>query len=73
MIIGYNRIHLRYTPLTKETLLFYAMSTGCPNRFGIGTNMFTSEASNVYKKVCISLQKNTFLAFFENCKIENGF
>ena len=30
--------------------------TGCPNKFGIGSEMFTSEASIVYKKVCISFQ-----------------
>ena len=41
--------------------------TGCPNKFGIGSEMFASEASIVYKKVCISLQKVAFLAFFENC------
>ena len=29
--------------------------------------MFASEASIVYKKVCISLQNIAFLAFFENC------
>ena len=43
MIIGYNRIHLRYTPLTKETLLFYAMSTKVPPWNAKGT--FDIEAS----------------------------
>ena len=38
--------------------------TGCPNKFGIGSEMFASEASIVYKKVCISLQKIAFSAFF---------
>ena len=33
---------------------------------------FTSEASVVYEK-CISLHKIAFLAFFVNCKDENGF
>ena len=38
--------------------------TGCPNKFGIGSEQFTSEASIVYKKVCISFQKIAFSAFF---------
>ena len=42
-------------------------TTGCPNKFGISSEMIASEASIVYKKVCISLQKIAFLAFFENC------
>ena len=41
-----------------------SLLTGCPNKFGIGSEMFASEASIVYKKVCISLQKIAFSAFF---------
>ena len=47
-------------------------TTGCPNKFGISQEMFASEASIVYKKVCISLHKIAFLAFFENCKYDFG-
>ena len=41
--------------------------TGCPNKFGIRLEMFASEASIVYNKNCILLQKIAFSAFFENC------
>ena len=44
------------------------VGTGCPNKFGVGSEMFVSEASIVYKKICISLQRYAFSAFFENCK-----
>ena len=47
---------------------FKKPSTGCPNKFGIRSEMFASEASIVYKKVCILLQKIAFSAFFVNCK-----
>ena len=47
------------------------LSTGCPNRFGIGSEMFASEASIVYKKNCISLQKFAFSAFFR--KLQNEY
>ena len=35
--------------------------------------MFASEASIVYKKNCISLQKIAFYACFPELQIENGF
>ena len=35
--------------------------------------MLASEASIVFKKICILLQKIAFSAFFVNCKNENGF
>ena len=47
--------------------------TGCPNKFGIGSEMLASKASIVHEKKCILLQKIAFCAFFVNCKNENGF
>ena len=35
--------------------------------------MFVNEASTVYKKICISLQKIAFLGFFYKLQNENGF
>ena len=40
------------------------LSTGCPNRFGIGSEMFASEASFVYKKSLCSTPKNCFFSPF---------
>ena len=49
MIIGYNRIHLRYTtPLTKETLLFYAYHTVSKLDFLSKNKHF----ENVYFVIC---------------------
>ena len=39
--------------------------TGCPNKFGIGSNMFASKASIVYKKKFVFCSKKLlFKAFF---------
>ena len=44
-----------------ENVSFALFKTiGCPNKFGMYSKMFASEASIVYKKVCISLQKLLF-------------
>ena len=43
-------------------------STGYPNKFGIYSEMFASEASIVYEKNCILLQKIVLSALFVNCK-----
>ena len=42
---------------------FY-LNTGCPNMFGIGSEMLANELSIVYEKNCILLQKIAFAAFF---------
>ena len=39
-------------------------NTGCPNKFGIGSNMFASETSIVYKKSLYFAPKNCFLSLF---------
>ena len=42
-------------------------NTGCPNKFGIRSEIFASEASYVYKKLYFA-PKIAFWAFFVNCK-----
>ena len=49
------------------------ITTGCPNKFVIGSEMFANESKYVYQKECISLQNIAFSAFFVNCKNEKGF
>ena len=62
---------LRLSPLTLIRFTVWMVlgkndsHTGCPNKFGIP---FVSEASIVYKKICIMLQKIAYSAFFVNCK-----
>ena len=56
----------------KENGAFFD-STGCPNKFGIGLEMFASEASIVYEKNAFRPQKLLFQPFFMNCKYQNGF
>ena len=54
----------------NDQIVMIGTPTGCPNKFGIMfycSKMFASEASIVNKKVCISLQKIAFSAFFVNC------
>ena len=52
--------------------------TGCPNMVWTGqiqyfeAQKFASEDYEFYKKNCILLHKIAFLAFFVNCKNENG-
>ena len=46
--------------LVGEYSQIYFWSTGCPNKFGIGLEMFASEASIVFKKDCIPLQNIAF-------------
>ena len=53
-----NRLYLAHI----QSLLWFWVHTGCPNKFA-------REASIVYKKVCILLQKIAFSAFF--CKLQN--
>ena len=50
--------------LAKERVNCIQVHTGCPNKFGIGSEMLANEVSIVNKKICISLQKIAFLAFF---------
>ena len=49
--------------LAKERVNCIQVHTGCPNKFGIGSEMFTSEANIVYKKMYFA-PKNCFLSLF---------
>ena len=61
------------TTVAKNTKKESSGSTGCPNKFGIHSEMFASEARYVYKKIVFRSKKLLFQPFFLNCKTENGF
>ena len=56
----------------NDQIVMIGTPTGCPNKFGIGSDMFASEAS-LTKKFVFRSKKLLFQPFLKTAKTENGF